>query len=99
MIDAKEYHEVWYASGVSDAPFVEDKAIETEAQDSETTLSIDQTDEPAKAITETPTFSLQETTSNLDPFSEIDDYLVLLISMIPVSLLGVFAIIRSKIKG
>jgi len=97
MLDETEYHEVWYAKGLSNAPHI----INTNSNEGENLDNVvveeDELNSQLRAtVTETPDFNLHETANRSDPFSEVDEYLVLAISMIPVSLLGLFAIIRSR---
>ena len=97
--DETAYHEIWYASGNSDAPYIENFVDAARDQENRVSSNVEQELEPELSIMETPSFSLEQATNRLDPFSELDDYLVLLISMIPVSILGVFAVIRSRARG
>ena len=97
--DDTAYHEIWYASGNLNSPYLASFVNPADEQEDVVSLNADPEIEPEINITKMPSFSLDEENNRLDPFSELDDYLVLLISLIPVSILVVFAVIRARSRG
>jgi len=100
MLDETEYHEVWYAKGLSNAPHIINANSDENENPNDVMFEEDELNtQSGVTVTETPDFNVNETRNRSDPFSEVDEYVVLVISMIPVSLLGLFAIIRSRTRS
>lgn len=99
-LDATEFHEVWYARGFCDAPPLiqpgNGESVTPEIKTSAESEIMPRLDSTPTAI---PDFGQDDNRITPDPYSEYDEYLVILISLIPVSLLGVFAFYRSKGRG
>lgn len=96
-IEIDSFYEVWYAHGVSNSPFIQNttmngeppnQAADTQSSDIKVT----------QIQTSVPVFDDSKGMGLVNPFSEVDDYLVMLISIIPVAVLIIVVVTRSRSK-
>ncbi|NMC54491.1 MAG: exo-alpha-sialidase [Chloroflexi bacterium] len=91
----KDYHQLWFAHGTSSAEYIEENISEAAAQGTSVAINTPTPEPPAT----TPTlFPVSSEPMRGNPFSEIDEYLILLVGIIPAAIL-IWVVMSRKSKN